>query len=391
MRRLIQIAALQLYAFGLAAVQALGHVRTDEAKYLLDIPYPHPPLGRGLFHLLEGWIGQELFWRMVIATLVVQGVWLVSDLCRGLPRSKRVAIAGAWILSAAVVLQAGTIMMAPLTALQGLLFVWMLLRPDLDQRKIAGWVALLWFASLMTAYQGGLYLPIVVALLWRSRLPLWIQAFALGLPLAVLALYTITNPLALASMVNAGTANEGMNLLEWGKGLTFTWAIGGSIVLGPLALIGMILGRRWALLLSLFLVSAYIFVSFREYYAILLTPLFLAGAIDAMRLLRIHPNLLLVAVALCTVGLVRHLPLASPNPARAVLTGIAPQVGEGPILIEGSFGHEWQYESPVPIRRYHLELLEEAQAVVCLQSCNDVPLGSWRSLPDLPVETWVRN
>jgi len=48
MRKLIAAVALQIYALLLAGVQLLGGVRTDEAKYLLNIPYPHPPLARFL-------------------------------------------------------------------------------------------------------------------------------------------------------------------------------------------------------------------------------------------------------------------------------------------------------------------------------------------------------
>ena len=52
MRRLTFILPLQAWAILLAFVQTLGGgVRTDEAKYLLNIPYPQPPLARWIL----GW------------------------------------------------------------------------------------------------------------------------------------------------------------------------------------------------------------------------------------------------------------------------------------------------------------------------------------------------
>ena len=77
MRRALIIIGLEGYALALAWIQSLGGVRTDEAKYLLDIPYPHPPLMRWVLNLTEGFTYQEMLWRMIFATLLVQAVWLV--------------------------------------------------------------------------------------------------------------------------------------------------------------------------------------------------------------------------------------------------------------------------------------------------------------------------
>ncbi len=169
MRRLSTIIGLELYAFALAWMQALGGVRTDEAKYLLNIPYPHPPLARWILSQTEALPFQEMFWRTVFATLVVQAAWLVWTMAPDLPRRTRLAMCGCWLIAAAVVLQAGSIMMAPLNALQGLFFVWLYLRRDIDLSRSLGWLCLLWFASLFTAYQAVLFLPVVIAVVYRTR------------------------------------------------------------------------------------------------------------------------------------------------------------------------------------------------------------------------------
>ena len=77
MQVLITVAGLEVYALALAFLQAMSGVRTDEAKYLLNIPYPHPPAARFVLGLTDGWAYQEIFWRIVFATLLVQAVFLV--------------------------------------------------------------------------------------------------------------------------------------------------------------------------------------------------------------------------------------------------------------------------------------------------------------------------
>src|SRR3989338_9501527 len=106
MRRSVTIILLEGYALFLALWQQLGGVHTDEAKYLLNIPYPHPPLARGIFHLLDGMPLQDMFWRIVLASLLIQAVWFVWDMACDLKNGERMALSGAWLLCAAIVFQA---------------------------------------------------------------------------------------------------------------------------------------------------------------------------------------------------------------------------------------------------------------------------------------------
>ena len=82
MFRFLIIIGLQMYALLLAWMQSLGGIHTDEAKYLLDIPYPHPPLVRWMVSQTELYVHQEMLWRVVFATLMVQAVFLVWSLGR---------------------------------------------------------------------------------------------------------------------------------------------------------------------------------------------------------------------------------------------------------------------------------------------------------------------
>jgi hypothetical protein len=394
MRKIVAAVLLEIYAVALAWVQALGGVRTDEAKYLLDIPYPHPPLARFLLSLTSGLPFQEMFWRIVFASLMVQAVWLIWEMGKSFTQDQRSTLAFAWLCLAAVMLEAGSIMMAPLTALQGLVFVWLLL--GREKKKLTEWqlfaVALFWLASLLTAYQAILYTPLVAVILHRAKLPRWQEALFLGGPLVVAVLFATAQPLIIASFFNAGTQNAGNPVLFWAIGLFQAWSIGGSVLIGILGIAGMILDRRWSLLVSTLLVSGFVFVSFRLYYAILFSPLFIGGSfLFFLRLWRKPASLVPPVLILSILCIMLFPPTILPTPARETMRAIAAQVHEGPVLIAGNFGHEWQYESSYEILRYRSSLIRGAKAVVCLDSCREVRWREgWRKLANAPVEVWVK-
>ncbi|MEK7218436.1 MAG: hypothetical protein AAB728_03135, partial [Patescibacteria group bacterium] len=387
---------LQIYAFLLAGIQALGGVHTDEAKYLLNIPYPHPPLARFLLSLTSSWPYQEFLWRAVFATLLVQAAWLVWHMGAGLAREQRFTAACAWLLCAAVVLQAGTIMMVSLTALQGLLFLVLLARARRSQGKWtarhAFGAALLWLASLFTSYHALFYAPVVALLLWRKPLSPWQRLLYFLGPIVLVLLSTAADPLLAASWLRAGVKNTDLPLLAWSTGLFQAWSVGGSILLGLTGMAGLLLRRDWGPLLSVCLVAAFTFISFRLYYGLLFTPLFLYGTLAFFRHLWKAPLPSLIPVGLITLlCLLLFPPDLSPSPARAVLQALARRGRSGAILIAGSFGHEWQYEASSSIRRYHPSLLPEAQAAVCLEACEGIErVPGWSRAADAPVEVWVK-
>jgi len=381
---------LVLLGLALAALHAWQGVTTDEAKYLLNIPYPHPPLMRWLIGL-TGW---EVLWRVILAIVLLQAAELVRAFVPAREKETAFLLAGLWVLSAAVFVSAGQILLAPITALQMLVFCYWYLKGE-ELEHLIGWMALLWLASLFTAYQATLFLPVAAAVFWRMELPRWQRIVALGGPVLLLVLYTATNPLAFASMITAGQQNlSGGTAFAALRGVAWLWLLGGSLILSVLGTVGMFASRRWPLIVSLLLVAAFIFLSFRPYYSILFTPLLLAGLASSPSLLR-RTGTILIATLVCALILIPvSFPKHGPSPVAAVYAA-AEQAGipaGAAAVIAGSFGHEWQY-GPYVVHRMvrNLQLLDSARVAVCLTECPDIRgRAGWEKLPGVPVEVWVR-
>ncbi len=391
-KRLSIILGLQLYAFLLALMQLQGGVRTDEAKYLLGIPYPHPPLGRFLMQLTESWSFQEAFWRVVLASLLVQAMWLVWSMGKSLPMRDRLVACGVWLFSAGLVFQAGSIMMAPITAVQGLIFTWLYIRRDIDTTRFGGWIAILWGLSLFTAFQALLYLPLIIALFRRSRLPRWFQVFCIAAPILLLMLYVLGQPLLAASMILVQSDNALVSPLGRLTGVIVLWGIAASVWGSILGLGGILMKHTPALFWTLVLLSMYALLSTHDYYAILFLPLFIAGLTVTLHRYPLHPAIVLTPIVIGTLLLFPHTrPSNVPDPARVISQALAERFTSGTILIAGPFGHQWQYESSLSIRHYRSEFLKDAQAVVCIEECPEVQADkNWMPMRGVPIEVWVK-
>lgn len=386
---------LELLAFSLAVVQMLGGIRTDEAKYLLSIPYPHPPLMRSLMLWTSSLPLHEFLWRFLIASLCVQAVWIIADFGDVLPRVRQRALTIAWLLSSAVLLQAGTISMAVFSALFGLVFLWFALHPD--PSRSPSFLALLWLASLFTGYQSVLFAPLVLSGLLKLQTTRTRALLYFVVPLLLLALYSFTNPLALASMVTVSSQDGSMAILQRFARIGWIWLVGGSAVLSLAGTFGILSSNRLDLVATLGLVAGYIVLTSQHYYAILFTPLFIGGVYILFCRRRLYTSLFLSVEAVCTaVILFLAFPVMTPTPARAVMARLQARGIDGPVLLDGSFGHEWQYESFVPVLRFSSRLSLEAEATaqvfVCTKiACDaDVNLEEWTRLPDMPMPTWIR-
>jgi hypothetical protein len=240
-------------------------------------------------------------------------------------------------------------------------------------------VALLWLGSLFTAYQAVLFLPIVYLLTHEMALPKWKRSTILVLPVFLLALYVLSNPLALASFLNAGTQNASLPLAAKLNLLINLWGAGGSLVLSTVATIFLVQRKQWTLLLCLVLVFAFAFLSYRAYYAILFTPIFIVALHD-VRFTRHQSAFLLAVHIVVTAQLVVSQPLSvMPSRAEQTMEVLNALLDDGTVLIEGPFGHEWQYASRFPVRRYRPSLLPP---------CAEVAPPSFLQL-DAPVAVWV--
>lgn len=386
---------LELYAVGLALLQMPGGVRTDEAKYLLSIPYPHPPLLRSIMAWTAPMPDHEFFWRLLIASATVHLAWLIFDLGEVLTRPRRIALVAAWLLSAPVFLQGGTIVMAVLASAYGMIFVWFALHPK--PSEVPAFIACVWLASLFTVYQSVLYAPLVLYALVRTRTRLpWVLLF-FGLPLLLLALYSFTNPLALASMANASAQDVPVPPLDrlWRVGLI--WLVSGSAVVSLAGTVGILTSSRWDLVAAFGLVFGFVILTSQPYYAFLLLPIFIGGTFLLLCRRRLRPGLFVLLELICTAVIVTYLfPVTHTTNARAVMRELRAQNIVRPVLIDGPFGHEWEYESSVPVLKFSQHLSADAEATagafVCLKGgCDeDVNLDEWVRLPDAPIPVWLR-
>lgn len=385
------IAGLEFYALVLVVLQWFNGVRTDEAKYLLNIPYPHPPLARWILGSFDGWWFQESVARLLFATLLVQAVWIVWDMGRYLHKPARFSLCVLWLASAALVIQAGTVMMAPLTALQALLFLWIL---SLPRERVPGvpTIAFLWLVTLFTALQGVLLMPLAIAAL-RLRGASWkAVAWYVGAPLFLVGLYALGNPLVLASFVLHAGKDAADTVIDRIGGLLWVLMLAGSGVGTVIGIVGLILKKHWMILASFILVLLYVFVGRYEYYAILFLPFFVTGAKHLWRRL---PRLAVPSTIALAVGTLTLLILRPPfvlNPTDIVLMEFYDGDIEGLALIVGSYGHEWQYYSDafVTFQPYRPELLEEAAVVLCTDDCIDLDPAQWSHSDYGQIEAWFR-
>ncbi len=387
---------LEIYAFLLAALQWAGGVRTDEAKYLLSIPYPHPPLVRSIMAFTAAVPFHEFFWRFVFASIIVQCVWLFVDLGRVLTYQRRLCLAVSWLLSSAVFLQAGSIVMAVLIAAFGAVFVWAALHPKPSFSPAA--LGCLWLASLFTAYQAVLFLPLVVSSLIRTRTRWSLILAYVGLPLLLLSLYSITNPQALLTMLHVTNQDVVIPFVERLMRIGWIWLIGGALAVSMAGTLGILSSSRIDLVFSFGLVLGFVILTSQQYYAILFTPLFMGGMFMLLCRRRLNPGIFIgVQVACCVVIVALSLPALQTTVARDFMRQIQATRLTGSMLIDGYFGHEWQYESRLPIRRFSQDLSaaaeEKAAIFVCTKNggCDDdIDREMWMRFPDMILPTWIR-
>jgi hypothetical protein len=198
--------------------------------------------------------------------------------------------------SAGCIASVGTIMMAPLTALQALGFILLLTNEQeqssgilvrlkrfvarrryphafvlwchdaLSQRdeRFALFVSVAWIASLFTALQALLFFPIVLLLLWRTSIPPWLRVLYFFLPIILLGAYMLRNPLLLASIGNVAAHDAAdLSVIDRIVAPFSLWLFSGGIALSITGIIGMIVMRRYELLISLTLLLLLLLRCFR--------------------------------------------------------------------------------------------------------------------------------
>ncbi len=394
-RPLTAVLLLEIPACGLAFLQMLIGLHTDEAKYLLNIGYPHPPLLRTIMAWTTQMPLHEFFWRFVFASAVVQSVWVLRDLAAVLPSGRRRALMLAWLLSSSVLLGAGSILLVHVSALFGLLLTVIAIHPKPPRSESAGGIALLWFAAVFCSLPSVLFFPVAWSAFRRMRLSISMTMFLTFAPMALLAVYGLAHPLMLARI--AGHAADGIafSLSDRMIEVFRTWLFAGGI-LSFVGLWGIVRSGRWSLVFTTSLVLLYIIFSPQNYYAILLTPLLCVG-LFFLFCQRSSAGSFIVAHVFSNIVIVMlFLPSIEPLHARFVFNALNARTEEGTVLVDGFFGHDWQYESRRPIRKFSQTLSLEAESAaaffVCTKvSCEeDVDGDRWQSSPDLPHGVWIR-
>jgi len=386
---------LEILALMLTFLQFSGGLVSDEAKYLLSIPYPHPPFVRSVL----GWTAfmpmHEFFWRFVCASLVLQCVWFVWDLGDVLTRPRRLALAASWLLSAAVILQSGMIVMATGAALSGLVFLWWTLHPTPPKKPAL--LGCLWLAALFTAYQSAVFVPLVFSALLRSEKSKLKVFLYLCTPILLLCLYSLTNPYALTIMFHVPGEEMVIPPLARFFNITWVWIVAGSGLLSLIGTIGILSSVRLDLVAAFGMLLGFVILTTRYYDAILFTPLFIGGLFLLFCKRRLRPGIFIAAqVVSAAVVIFFSFPTLQETPARAEMRALSTYQVSGNLLINGFFGHDWQYESPLPVRKFSQELSaaaeEKAGVFVCTTgSCDgDINDELWTRLPDTPFPTWIR-
>lgn len=371
-----------LAAVAFAALQYGVGVRTDEAKYLLNIPYPHPPFVRAILGFTDGFMGQETVWRLAFSLLLVSvGLWMSH-------RQQKMRLL-VWCCIPAVFLQAGSIMMAPLVAVQTAIFL-VLQRRNVRGMPVAA-VGLLWLMTLLTSYQGLLLFPLAVALAWRAEGSKAQRIAAFVLPVFLLLLYTASHPLSAASFLLQAGKDADLGASERLIRLLRLWVLGMGAIGAPLVLWALLRKRPSAVMATFALFTVYVLVGSFEYYAVFFAP-FVLWALDAIehRRVRAWGSLLVVTGVLTGITLSGFPPLSTTRSTMDAIRTAAP-LHITALHIAGSFGHEWQYESGVPVSRYRATGAEDVGTVVlCRTECVS-PAGEWRRLEiDGTFGVWQR-
>jgi len=410
------VISLQAYALFLVVIQQYSGVHTDEAKYLLDIPYPHPPAFRWFFDSFGYNPLQDVYARFFVAALLVNSVLFLYPVAkRYFPSSRTRSLSAPagicllWLFSGGLIIQGGTAMMSSVNAWQGMIFVIAALNAERIAKQsntggVYAGLGLFWLFSLFTGYQAVLYAPLLWWVYRKSTLPLWQQILYISLPVGLLALYTLSNPFAVVRIFGTAGKDTALSMGQRAGLYLDLWSVSGAWALSILGTVGIALSKRWDLIGAFLLLSSFIFLSNSSYYAILLTPLLVAGAIFALRhksvtLASSKPGMVAVGIALLLFSY-ELFPAIKTNDAREtanVLIGgrqfvfdnlrrQKPKPDLPRVLIAGPFGHEWQYYLPFEIVKYSEKLEDQSfDYLICTEECPVALILGKKKLFDNPV------
>lgn len=208
--RLAWTAVAIVYAIVFLRDVSAGLLATDAAKYALNIPSPHPPLGRWLMLASQAMFGANAFAARLpslIAELVAMFLFLrIASIERGkewheLAPRFLLALSPAFLLWVGQGYQTSFLMCAVALLAFG--------ATNKGESRLA-WVTAGYLLAIWTQLQGVLLLPAVLILFWRERRAGWLFANVIGHTLLV-ALWLAGSPLAIADAIALAGSSTGFS------------------------------------------------------------------------------------------------------------------------------------------------------------------------------------
>lgn len=334
---------------------ALGILSTDPAKYALNLPVPHPPLGRWVMLVSQAVFGSGIL-AIRLPTLVadVLAMLLVFRLIQKRSSDAVVVLVALIAMFAASLLWLGSGFQTSFLALGIALIATGVVG---EPRPKLAWVVLGYALALWTQVQGVLLLLFVGVVLWNA----WDQAqtktdrqtvaaaggFVL-LQTGLLALWLLSNPFALADALDlAGRAPA----QEWQRVVAFARSelsrVWGVLVLVVMAALGRT-NRTWltyAYVFTVVLFTLYIYKNPAPYYLSYVVALLMFG----VALTKWSPRrLAMVMIGAVALIFIDYRMLAGQFAWRSQRTNMEIEelrriASSSGVVTVGDYGYDWNY------------------------------------------------
>ncbi len=336
-----------------------GILSTDPAKYALNIPVPHPPLGRWISLASQALFGSTIL-AVRLPTLLADlgAAWLLFGLILKRGRLPSFLLLAPVLLHAASVSWTGQGFQTSFLALGLALIIYSFTsRERVSLPLLAGGYLL----AIWSQIQGLLLFPLVGWALWRAwqerpGMPdRWEVAGTAALVAAhtgLVILWLGTNPFALADAIDLAKRSEATG---WAR-LAWVWSGECARLILGAAILGVATWRTErrpnaetvAYLITLFLFTAYLYKNPAPYYVSYALPLAVWGVLKLQEAKRtvIAVGAILVAILAGLDLWMLWKPLTATTPQRtsADLAQLRAFTNSTPApMVAGDYGYDWNY------------------------------------------------
>ncbi len=336
-----------------------GVLSTDPAKYALNIPVPHPPLGRWISLASQALFGSTIL-AVRLPTLLADlgAAWLLFALVLKRGKASSFLVLAPVLLHAATVSWTGQGFHTSFLSLGLALIIYGFITRE---RVSLALVAVGYLLAVWSQIQGVLLLPLVGWVLWRAWREdadaphRWRVGGTAALLLAHTALVTLwlgTNPFALADALDLAKRSEATGLAR------LAWVWRGECTRLILSAAALALGAWWtkrrpnaetlAYLATVSLFAVYLYKNPAPYYVSYALPLAIWGVLklqDAKRSTILTVAALLTALAAFDLhALWKPLTETATQRTAADIAALRAFVGSTstPMAL-GDYGYDWNY------------------------------------------------